>query len=405
MTPARIAPRRIVVVGAGLGGLRTVEHLRRLGYAGEIDLVGEERHLPYDRPPLTKGVLRGVEASPPYLRSPDSYDELAVSVHLGKRAQALDTDGSRVVLDDGGELAYDAAVIATGAVPRRLPGEQAVRGMHTLRTADDSRRIHDEIERHGSLVVIGGGFIGCEVAASARAMSAEVTVVELETLPLKRVLGDAVATEVALMHERAGVRLVLGVGVQQRREVDGVASLVLTDGTVLVAPLVVVGLGVVPALGWLDSSGLTIDNGIVCDAYGESSVPGVFAVGDVARWFDPLVERHVRIEHWTSAGEQAATVAANLLSAPEARTPLNRVPYFWSDQYGTKIQSLGHPSGNADVMTARTGKQGDRLLAVYGENGRFTGVVGFGLPRRVTAMRPLLQARASYAEAIDALAL
>jgi 3-phenylpropionate/trans-cinnamate dioxygenase ferredoxin reductase subunit len=179
--------------------------------------------------------------------------------------------------------------------------------------------------------------------------------------------------------------------------------LVLTDGRIIPAEVVVVGLGVTPALDWVAPSGITIDNGIVCTEYGESSLPDVYAIGDVARWFDPLRQEHIRVEHWTSAGEQAATVAHNIAAAPADREPLSRVPYFWSDQYDVKIQSLGYPSADDDVTTVRTGRGGDRLLAAYGRSGRLAGVVGFGVPRTLMAFQPLLAQGASYDEALGLL--
>jgi NADPH-dependent 2,4-dienoyl-CoA reductase/sulfur reductase-like enzyme len=397
------ALRRVVVVGAGLAGLRTVEELRRLGFDGAVTMVGAEAQAAYDRPPLSKTVLVGDDTAPPYLRKPEQYAGLSVDLRLGRRAVALDPAAAQVVLDDGERLGYDAAVLATGATPRSLAGLGGP-GAHLLRTHGDAVRLRDAIRRHGRVAIVGAGFIGCEVAASARALGAAVTVVDVLPTPLARVLGEQVGAEVAKMHRAAAVDLRCGTGIEAVRALDRERlELTLSDGAAIAADVVLVAVGVTPAIGWLDGSGLSLADGIVCDEFGRTSAPGVWAAGDVAAWWHPALGAHRRIEHWSNAGEQAVAVARNLLAGDGGLTGTDTVPYFWSDQYGVKIQSLGLPAPDDDVTLMRVGPR-ERLLAVYGRAGRVTGVVGFGVPRHVMRLRPLLAESADYDAALAAAA-
>jgi 3-phenylpropionate/trans-cinnamate dioxygenase ferredoxin reductase subunit len=386
-------PRRIVVVGGGLAATRTIGELRRLGATGHITLVGAEEHLPYDRPPLTKGVLRG-ERDDTSLR--DDWPTLDVDLRLGRRAVALHGDRSAVLLDDGGEVAYDALVVATGATPRLFPG-LAGEGTHVVRTVDDARALRRDVVDSGRVTIVGGGFIGCEAAASAVALGAHVTLVEVLPAPLARVLGDRVAGEVAALHAAAGVELRCGVSVVETRSRDGRRELLLSDGGTVDAPVVLVGLGVLPEVDWLAGSGIDVDDGVLCDARGRTSLPGVWAAGDVARWVQPRSGQHRRVEHWTSAADQGVAVARDMLGQGE---PLDEVPYFWSDQYATKLQVLGSPHPDDDVTLLKVGPAGDRMLGVYGRDGRVAGVVGASAARWVMRMRPLIAAGVPYDEAV-----
>lgn len=333
---------RVVVVGAGLGGLRVVEELRRAGHTGPLTLVGDEGAWPYDRPPLSKAALQEGTAAP-LLRAVEDYAELDLDLRLGTRAARLDPGAREVHLDDGTVLAYDAAVLAPGAVPRRLPGT-SLPGVHVLRTQEDAAGLRRDLLEHGALTVVGGGFVGCEVAASARRLEAEVDLVEALAGPLVRVLGPTLAERVRQLHVSHGVRLHCGVGVRAVLGEGAVEALELDDGRVLPARAVLVGLGVVPATGWLAGSGLELapDGGICCDATGRAG-DGVWAVGDAAAWGSPR-----RVEHWTSAVEQAAAAARSLLGDP---TPDTSVPYVWSDQYDSTLQCVGEvgPHTEAEV--------------------------------------------------------
>ena len=383
----------LVVVGGGLAATRVVEEYRRLGGDGAISVVAAERHFPYDRPPLTKAVLRGERDDSP-LR--EEWASLDVRFTLGQRAVALHPGRRSVLLDDGEELGYDSLVIASGAAPRTLPGLTGP-GVHVVRTLDDALALRRDIEEHGRLTVVGGGFVGCEAAASARAMGAAVTLVETLPTPLARVLGTKVGAEVAAMHERAGVELRCGTAVVEARYRDGHRELLLADGSVVDATVVLVALGVVPETGWLEGSGLAIDDGVVCDDVGRTSEPGVWAAGDVARWRDPRSGEQVRVEHWTSAADQGSAVGRDLMGQGK---PLDEVHYFWSDQYDRKFQMLGRPEPDDDVELMSVGPGGDRLLAVYGRDGRVTGVIGASAPRWVMRMRQLLAASGSYDDAL-----
>ena len=383
----------VVIVGGGLAAARAAEELREQQHTGPITMVSAESHLPYDRPPLSKQVLRGEVEDTAF---PIDWARLQVDVRQGRRAVALHPDQRTLLLDDGEQLPYDAAVVATGAQPRRLPG-LAGDGVHVLRTLEDSRELAADVRRTQRVVVIGAGFIGCEVAASARVLGAEVTLIEVLPAPLARVLGATVGREVADLHEKEGVELLAGVSVVEARGDGDQRELLLSDGRTIPAPVVVVGLGVLPDTAWLDGSGLDIDDGIVCDATGRTSIDGIWAAGDVARWWHPSYEQHVRLEHWTSAADQGAAVGRDIAGAGE---PLDEVPYFWSDQYKTKWQMLGRPDADDEVTLLRVGPNADKLLAVYGRDGRVTAVLGAGAPRWVMKMRQPIADRIGYDEAV-----
>lgn len=386
-------PGRIVVVGAGLAATRTIEELRRLGASGGITLVGAEEHLPYDRPPLTKAVLRGEREDTSLLAD---WAALDVDLRLGRRGVALHADRSEVLLDDGEEVPFDALVVATGATPRVLPGLSGP-GVHVVRTLDDALALRRDVLVAGHLTIVGGGFIGCEAAASAVAIGARVTLVEVLSAPLARVLGGPVAAEIAALHAAAGVDLRCGVSVVESRGPDGRRELLLSDGSSVDAAVVLVGLGVQPETSWLAGSEVRVDDGVLCDSSGRTSVHGVWAAGDVSRWIEPRSGSHRRVEHWTNAADQGVAVARDIMGEGE---PLDEVPYFWSDQYATRLQVLGSPHPDDVVTLLRVGPAGDRLLGVYAREGVVTGVVGANAARWVMRMRPLIAAAATEREAL-----
>ena len=388
---------RAVIVGAGIGGVRAAEQLRQLGYSGSITLVGAEPEPPYDRPPLSKQVLRG-ERELVLLREPASYDELGVELRLGVTATGVDVGPRTVSLDDGSVLSYDALVVATGARPRELPDGHRLRGVHVLRTAEDCRRLRADVADAQRVVVVGGGFIGCEVAASVRTLGLDVTIVELASAPLVTVLGDRVVSRVVQLHEENGVALRCGVGVAGLAGETRVTGVRLVDGAELPADVVVVGLGVTPSLEWLDGSGIDVDNGVVCDERGRSSVDGVFAIGDAAAWVDARTGVRRRVEHWTTAVDHAAVVARQIAAGADVDVEPLPVPYFWSDQYRMKIQSLGVPSPAADVEIVDITDR--KRVAMYGVDGVLTGVVGFSAPSVVMKTRALLQTTTPLSEAV-----
>jgi len=378
---------RVVIVGAGLAGLRTAEALRDKGFDGEIVLLGGESHLPYDRPPLSKHVLRG-ERDPVYLRPEGDYETLRLDLRLGTPATGLDTAAKRV-LTAGEAIPYDHVVIATGAAPRRLPGSPG----HVLRTLDDCRALAAVLQPGARIAIVGAGLIGCEVAASARSKDVEVFVVDALPQPLVRVLGPQVAQRIVDLHESHGVHFHLGVGVS-----DATAtSLTLTEGTVLDVDGVLEAIGVVPATDWLQTSGLEISDGVLCDSVGRAA-EGVWAVGDVGRWSDGRGSSR-RTEHWTAATEQAEVVASALLGTP---APPPGVPYWWSDQYDLKLQGVGLPGPDDDVQVLQVGPR-SRPLALYSRDARLTGVVGFSAAAFVARLREAVLEGAALEEVVASL--
>ncbi|HXQ90841.1 MAG TPA: FAD-dependent oxidoreductase [Acidimicrobiales bacterium] len=394
----------IVVVGGSLAGLRAAEALRVEGHTGPVVLVGAEPHLPYDRPPLSKQFLAGTWGLDRVaLRPPEKIDALGLDLRLGQRAVALDVEGHALELDDGSTLRYGGLVLATGAHPRLLPNADSLAGVHTLRTLEDSIAIGQAARADGArLVVVGAGFIGSEVAATCRGIGAAVTVVEALPEPLARVLGPEMGAVCGALHVDHGVELRTGVGVSTfragpgGRAVDGVE---LDDGTVLDADLVVVGIGVVPTTEWLTGSGLELSDGVVADATLHVAEHVVVA-GDMARWFDEHLGAHTRIEHWTNAAEQGVAAARNLLAGRRHASAYVPVPYFWSDQYDVKIQVIGHPGPDDDIVVVDGSLSERRFVALYGQAGRFRAALGFNRPRQLMGYRPLLEAGASFDDAL-----
>ncbi|CDZ88917.1 Ferredoxin reductase [Rhodococcus ruber] len=321
--------QRIVVVGAGLAGVRAAEELRRGEFDGELVLIGDEPHLPYDRPPLSKEVVRG-GTDDTTLRPREFFDEQRIELRLGVRARELDPATRTLALSDGQSVGFDELIIATGLRPRPLPGTDGLAGVHVLRSLDDSRALRAGIVPGGRALIVGAGFIGCEVAASLRGRGMDVVLVEPQATPLASVLGERVGALVARLHTEEGVEVRTGVGVREVRGDGRVTGAVLGDGTELDVDVVVVGIGSVPVTDWLDGSGVRVDDGVVCDGVGRTSVPHVWAVGDVAAW-EVSDGRRARLEHWTNAGEQAKVLAGALLGS--GVDPVAQVPYFWSDQY------------------------------------------------------------------------
>ncbi|CAB4362924.1 MAG: FAD-dependent oxidoreductase [Actinobacteria bacterium] len=399
--------KSVVVVGASLAGLRACETLRMEGYDGRITLVGDEAEIPYDRPPLSKKVLAGEwDAERIRLRGADDFASLSLDLRLGVRATALHTDRNVVALADGTEVAYDGLVIATGASPRRLPGQPDLSGVVTLRTLAESLTLRDLIaDGTARVVVIGAGFIGLEVAATARQRGCAVTVLEGLPTPLVRGLGSEMGTAVAAVHARNGVTLRCGVRVAGLQGAGRVSGVLLDDGEVVPADVVIVGIGVATNTDWLIGSGLQLQDGVVCDATLNAGVPGVYAAGDLARWpngaFAGDDDMLMRVEHWTNAAEQGAAAAANLLAwtRGEAGTPFESVPFFWSDQFDSRIQFIGRAHGDDEVHVF-TGSTDGKFAALYGHGGRLRGVLGVGLPRMVMPFRALLAERASWDTAL-----
>ncbi|MDX2678070.1 NAD(P)/FAD-dependent oxidoreductase [Streptomyces soliscabiei] len=386
--------RTVAVVGASLAGLSAARSLRKQGYDGRLVVIGDETHRPYDRPPLSKEFLAGTLGEAELSLEADDED-LRAEWLLGVRATGLDRTERAVRLADGREVRADGIVIATGAAARTLPGTEGLAGVHALRTLDDARALRDELARGGRLVVIGGGFIGAEVASTACALGLDVTVVEVAPTPLAGPLGASMGAIVSALHTDHGVRLLCGVGVKGLSGESRVDAVLLEDGRSVPADIVVVGVGARPCVDWLAGSGVELDNGVKCGADGRTALAGVVAVGDCANWYDPRAGAHRRVEHWTGARERPDAAVAVLLAGGAVEPGVPRPPYFWSDQYGVKIQFAGHAAG-ADSVTVEEGAADDRnVLAVYRRAGHPVAVLGMNQPRLFTRWRKQLAAATS----------
>ncbi|NUK33214.1 FAD-dependent oxidoreductase [Streptomyces lunaelactis] len=381
--------RTVAVVGASLAGLSAARSLRKQGYDGRLIVIGDEQHRPYDRPPLSKEFLAGTVREADLALETDGED-LQAEWLLGVRAAGFDPGDHAVRLADGRSVRADGVVIATGATARMLPGGDGLDGVHTLRTLDDARALRADLARGGRLVVIGGGFIGAEVASTAYGLGLDVTVVEAAPTPLAGSLGEVMGGVVSTLHADHGVRLLCGVGVKGLSGSARVDAVLLEDGRSIPADTVVIGVGARPCVEWLEGSGVVLDNGVKCGADGRTSVAGVVAVGDCASWYDPFAGVHRRVEHWTGARERPDAAVATLLSAGAATPAAPRPPYFWSDQYGVRIQFAGHSAG-ADSVTVEEGLPDDRsFLAVYRRSGHPVAVLGMNQPRLFTRWRKQL---------------
>jgi len=393
--------QNVVVVGASLAGFRAVEELRHQGYDGSITVIGAEAHLPYDRPPLSKQILAGTWESDrlPLTAIGKEIDDLAIDWRLGVAASGLDLSARHVELADGTFVPFDALVIATGAGVRTLPGQPELEGLHMLRTLDDCLALRADLDATPQrVVVVGAGFIGAEVAATARQRGLDVTLLEALATPLQRALGDAMGAVCGDLHREHGVDLRLSTGVDGFED-DGqgrLRGIRLTDGSTVEADLAVVGVGVTPNTAWLEGSGLTIDNGVVCDATCLAA-PGVVAAGDIARWPNNRFGEVMRVEHWENAQEQGAHAARRLLGHLE---PYEPVPWFWSDQYDRKIQLAGRSSADDDVQIVDGSIEERRFVALYGRAGRVVGVLGMNRPRPVMEYRQLIADGASWQDAL-----
>jgi 3-phenylpropionate/trans-cinnamate dioxygenase ferredoxin reductase component len=341
--------RTFVIVGAGLAGANAAEELRTLGFDGRIVLVGEEYERPYERPPLSKQLLRReVPEEKAFVHPVGFYDAQGIELVTALRAVAVDVAHRAVRFGTGESLHYDALLLATGAEPRRLPiAGHDLDGVRSLRTLDDARLLSIELDQAERVVVVGGGWIGSEVAASARQLGAAVTVIDPGSVLLERVLGAEVGGFYTELHRRHGVDVRLGAGVAELVGEKRVGAVRTTDGEELRADVVVVGVGVAPRTELALRAGLDVDNGIVVDDHLRTSAPTVFAAGDVANAFHPLLGRHLRVEHWANALNQGKVAAANMLGHDVV---YDRVPYFFSDQYDVGMEYSGHGEGAARTV-------------------------------------------------------
>lgn len=393
----------LVVVGASLAGLRAVEGAREAGFDGRIVLIGGESHLPYDRPPLSKQFLLPGSAPDHLSLEEELRDVLRVDLRLASVATALDPQ-ARTVTVNGEPVPYGNLIIATGAEARTLPHLGALDGVVTLRTLDDALALRARLTPGANVAIVGAGFIGSEIASSAKSLGAHVTIIEAAAAPLVRALGAEVGVAAAGLHERHGVRLILSAQIDG---LDGRAGSVtgvrLSSGEVVPASTVVVGVGAAPATSWLASSGIAlspIDGAVLCDEYLRSSIPNVYAAGDLAHFPNSLMDSSMRLENWTNAADQGRRAAINAACPDEAR-PFTAVPYFWSDWYGQRIQFVGSASSD-EVRFVSGSASDDRWIALYRSGERLIGAATLNEPRRIMKYRAMIAARTPWATAIEA---
>jgi NADPH-dependent 2,4-dienoyl-CoA reductase/sulfur reductase-like enzyme len=325
---------------------------------------------------------------------------LNVELKLGQRAQSLDAGAREVLLQSGEVVSYDGLVIATGGEVRTLPNQPSLQGIHVLRTLDDALAIRAALEARPRVAVVGAGFIGAEVAASARQLGLEVTMIEALETPLAQSLGPRLGRILQGAHERRGVRVLCGRRVERFGGSTRVEHVWLDDGSRVNCDLVVVGIGVRPSVSWLDGSEVDVEDGVRCDETLASNVPGVVAAGDVASWYNPLFEERMRVEHWTNAIEQARHAVSTLLAEPGEAEPFESVPMFWSDQFDIKIQAAGKPKPADELTIVRRNPDDEKLIAIYSRAGRVVGAVTFNRPPKLVQLRMLIGKRGGLDDAL-----
>jgi 3-phenylpropionate/trans-cinnamate dioxygenase ferredoxin reductase subunit len=380
-----------VVVGASLAGAKAAETLRSEGFDGRIVLVGEEPVRPYERPPMSKTYLRGeTDFDEAAVHPADFYGAKGIELRTSTGVTAIDPAASEVELTSGERLGYDRLLITTGAVPRRLSVlGSTLSGVHYLRTVADSDRLRTAITSSVPVVVIGAGWIGAEVAASARQLGADVALVEMDSVPLARVLGVEVGSIYRDLHAEHGVHLHLGVGVESIRGDEAVEEVRLEDGTVLAAGAVVVGVGVAPRTDLAEAAGLTIDNGVVTDEHLATSAAGIYAAGDVANVFYPFYGTHIRLEHWSAALNQGPVAAQNMLGQP---TAYDKTPYFYSDQYDLGMEYRGWAKGD-DQVVFRGDRSTREFIAFWLREGRVMAGMNANIWDQGDAIEALIRSR------------
>ncbi len=382
----------ITIVGANLAGGRAAEALRMQGFDGRIVLIGAERHPPYERPPLSKEVLLGRrQADQTYVNPLGRWNELAVDLMLGRVATRLLPRDKAVELDDGEAVRSDQVLLCTGARVRRLPVAGAVKeGVHYLRTLDDAEALQRVLQSGCRVVVVGAGFVGCEVASSARQAGCEVTLVEATQAPMERVLGAELGAVFARLHRDHGVKVLTGVGVQRIEGGSHVEAVVTSDDRRLPADVVVVGIGVTPAVELAEGAGIVTGDGIIVDAFCRTSVPNVLAAGDVANHPNAILGERLRLEHWQNAQNQAVAAAGTMLGGSSA---FSEVPWFWSDQYDVNLQMAGHPRASDNVVWRGIPDSYD-ATAFFLRDGALAGALSLNRPRELRAAMKLVEKRA-----------
>jgi 3-phenylpropionate/trans-cinnamate dioxygenase ferredoxin reductase component len=384
----------LVIIGASLAGAKAAEGARAGGFEGRVVLIGDEPTPPYERPPLSKAVLRGEEApETTRVHDDDFYTSRDIDLLTGRTVEALDRTDHSVQLDGGEQIPFTAAVLATGAAPRQLdvPGA-ALGGVHYLRTVDDSNRLGAAIRAAERVAVVGAGWIGSEVAASARQIGADVVLINPLAVPLQRVLGEQIGGVFAQLHADHGVQLRMGTGVAELRGGTAVEQVVLSNGDVEAADLVVVGVGVTPRVDLAVAAGLDVDNGVVVDEQLRTSAPDVYAAGDVASAWHPLFRRHLRVEHWANALNQGITAGANAAGGSDV---YDRLPYFFSDQYDLGMEYVGYADPGDSVVVR--GSLADReFIAFWQRDGLVTAAMNVNVWDVVEDLKSIIGSRRQF---------
>jgi NADPH-dependent 2,4-dienoyl-CoA reductase/sulfur reductase-like enzyme len=388
-----------VIVGASVAGIATADALRKNGYRAPIRVLDALSVVPHNKPPLSKQALDpGHDDARLALRPQSYFTGLQIELMLGRRAVALSAGGPRIHLDDGPPLDADDVVLATGAAPRPLPGGQAMPGVHVIRSLPDAAALRRSLDGGPRVVIAGCGFIGAETAAAARKRGLEVTVAELAPHPFEALVGREPAAALTRLHREHGVRLLAGAGVAGVEGAGRVQAVLLADGRRLPADVLVLGLGVLPSVGWLAGSGIRLGPGIVCDRYGRTSVPHVWAAGDAAAWPDPFSGEPRRIEHWTTAQQHGTSVGHNIARPDDVQT-VPAVPYFWSDQYGSRMQSLGWLDSPDEIRCVHGDWDAAEFVAVYRRGDRVAGAFGLNAARQLMPWRIKIEKRVRWSDA------
>ncbi|MEZ2389384.1 NAD(P)/FAD-dependent oxidoreductase [bacterium RCC_150] len=393
--------KTLAIVGASLAGLSAARAARAQGFNGRLLIIGDEQERPYDRPPLSKEFLAGkIGIQHLMLEEGAGSDPLQAEWILGTRACSFDAATKAITLSDRRTVEADGVVIATGASARKLPELAGLSNVFTLRTLQDAQDLAPELVPGSRLLVIGAGFIGAEVASTAKGLGMEVTVVCVDKVPLSAPLGTEMGAVMGALHKINGVELICDAGIDSYYSCEGnVTGVRLSNGQYRPADVVLVGIGATPNVGWLAGSGLDVGDGVICDSMGRTNVPGVVAVGDCAAWFDERSGRHYRVEHWSGAQERAALAVAGLLDHGAEARPVN-LPYFWSDQYGVTLQFVGH-ARDAERVEIEAGELATHsFLAVYYRGEEPVGVLGANQPRLFTRWRR--QLNSSHSQSVPA---
>jgi len=404
----------VVIVGASLAGLRAAEVLREEGFRGSLTLVDSDKHPPYNRPPLSKQFLSGEWSSERVqLRSPEQLASLNLEFRLGVRADQLNLSARTVLLSDSTDLPYDGLVIATGARNRPLSELEGRPGVFSLRTLDEAQQLRAALSAAQSLLVVGGGFIGCEVAATARGLGLDVCIVEPQSTLMLRGLGHDVGTALTQVHRQHGVDVRCDTSISQVTDDGRTTQVHLTDGTTLTPDVIVVGIGASPATEWLANSDIACDGGVLTDEFCRvmtthgTLAPQVVAAGDIARSFSPSLSHLSRNEHWTAAQEQGASAGRTLLCDLTNRSsdaPVHDpLPYIWSDQFGKKIQIVGHLNPDDQIHLAKGSLEDGKFLTVIERHGQLVGAIGVGMVPAIVQARALLAEPISIGEAVERL--